>query len=67
MSAEQVLADPERVRAWLLWAEGTAAGSTHPTPPTLPTTPVGAEGDLELGSGASGWERWRRVVATEAA
>ncbi|EOD17541.1 hypothetical protein EMIHUDRAFT_369968 [Emiliania huxleyi CCMP1516] len=67
MSAEQVLADPERVRAWLLWAEGTAAGSTHPTPPTLPTTPVGAEGDLELGSGASVWERWRRVVATEAA
>ena len=70
MSAEQVLAAPERARAWLLRAEGMAAasaGSTYPTPPTLPTTPVVAEGDLELGSCASGWERGRRVVATEAA
>ncbi|EOD18720.1 hypothetical protein EMIHUDRAFT_118278 [Emiliania huxleyi CCMP1516] len=70
MSAEQVLAAPERARAWLLRAEGMAAasaGSTYPTPPTLPTTPVVAEGDLELGSCASGWERGRRVVATEVA
>ncbi|EOD18925.1 hypothetical protein EMIHUDRAFT_102397 [Emiliania huxleyi CCMP1516] len=73
MTAEQALADPERVLAWLLSAAGTApptapaAGLIPPTPPTLPATPVATGGALELGSGASLWQRGQRFVSTEAA
>ena len=71
MTAEQ--ADPERVLAWLLSAAGTAhptapaAGSIPPIPPRLPATPVATGGALELGSGASLWQRGQRFVSTEAA
>ena len=59
MTAEQALADPERVLAWLLSAAGTAhptppaAGLIPPTPPTLPATPAEAAEQAEEGSGAA--------------
>mmetsp|Transcript_31218 Transcript_31218/g.104304 ORF Transcript_31218/g.104304 Transcript_31218/m.104304 type:complete len:427 (+) Transcript_31218:121-1401(+) len=73
MTAEQALADPERVLTWLLSAAGTApptapaAGLIPPTSPTLPATPVATGGALELGSGASLWQPGKCFVSTEAA